>query len=238
MDWAIRWRSARESARPRRCSQSVDDAARSHMSLRLVLLRHAETDWNRDGRYQGWTDTALSMTGRAQAEAAGRLLANQPLAAVGSSPLRRALDTATAIAEPRRLEVRVSSAFKEMRYGAWEGLTGAEVRAQYPDQYRIWRETPHLAERSGGETLAEVRQRVLDGLGEMQQAHDGHTVCLVAHSISARLLILEALGLGLDRLWSLELSPTGISELEFRGDWTAVHRMNTRAHLQGVAAGG
>jgi broad specificity phosphatase PhoE len=208
------------------------------MSLRLVLLRHAETDWNREGRYQGWTDTALSRTGRAQAAAAGRLLASQPLAAVWSSPLRRALDTATAIALPRQLEVRVSPAFKEMRFGAWEGLTGAEVRARFPEQYQAWRETPHLAERSGGETLAEVRQRVLDGLEEMRAAHDGHSVCLVAHGVSARILILEALGLGLDRLWSLELSPTGISELEFRGDWTAVHRMNTRAHLEGVGARG
>jgi len=206
------------------------------MSLRLVLLRHAETDWNREGRYQGWTDTALSETGRAQAEAAARLLTSQPLAAVWSSPLRRALDTATAIAAPRRLDVRVSPAFKEIRFGAWEGLTGGEVRARFPDQYRVWRETPHLA--AGAETLAAVRERVLDGLAEMQRAHDGHTVCLVAHGVSARILILEALGLGLDRLWSLELSPTGISELEFRGDWTAVHRMNTRAHLQGVAAGG
>ena len=68
------------------------------MALRLLLLRHAETDWNREGRYQGWTDTDLSELGRGQAEAASRLLARQPLAAVWSSPLRRARDTAAAIA--------------------------------------------------------------------------------------------------------------------------------------------
>jgi probable phosphoglycerate mutase len=208
------------------------------MSLRLLLLRHAETDWNRQRRYQGWTDTALSKEGRAQAEAAGRLLAGQPLAGVWSSPLRRALDTAAAIAAPRQLTVRVSPAFKEMRFGEWEGLTAAEVSARYPEQHRTWQDTPHLAVHPGGETLEDVRRRVLGGLQELREAHDGQAVCLVAHGVSARILILEALGLGLERLWSLSLSPTGISELEFREDWTAVHRMNTLAHLDRAAARG
>jgi alpha-ribazole phosphatase len=84
--------------------------------------------------------------------------------------------------------------------------------------------------------LTEVRRRVLEGLGELRAAHDGQTICLVAHGISSRILILEALGLGLDRVWSLELSSAGISELEFRDDWAAVHRMNTLVHLERVAA--
>jgi alpha-ribazole phosphatase len=204
------------------------------MSLRLLLLRHAETDWNRERRYQGWTDTDLSDVGRAQAEAAGRLLARQSLAAVWSSPLRRARETAAAIASAHGLVVKESAAFMEMGFGGWEGLTTAEVRTRFPGEHQIWRDTPHLAARAGGETLDEVRRRVLDGLEELRLAHDGQTVCLVAHGISARILILNALGLELDRLWSLEVSPTGISELEFRVDWTALHRMNTLAHLEGV----
>ena len=201
------------------------------MSLRLLLVRHAETDWNRERRYQGWTDTDLSETGRAQAEAVGRFLARQPLAAVWSSPLRRARDTALAIADAQGLVVKESPAFIEMGFGEWEGLTTTEVGERFPDAYRAWRETPHLAGPAGGEALDGVRGRVLDGLGELRQAHAGQTVGLVAHGISARVLILEALGLGLDRLWSVQLSPSGVSELEFRDDWTALHRMNTLAHL-------
>jgi len=202
------------------------------MSLRLVLVRHAETDWNRERRYQGWRDTPLSEAGRVQAEAAGRLLARQPLAAVWSSPLQRARDTAAAIAAPLRLPVREEAAFKEMRFGEWEGLTRDEASVQFPSLYRAWAETPHLVTLPGAETLAEVRQRVLDGLEDLREAHDDQTVCLVAHGISIRVLILEALGLGLDRLWSLQISSTGISELEFRDDWAAVHRMNTLIHLE------
>ena len=102
------------------------------MALRLLLLRHAETDWNREGRYQGWTDTDLSEVGRGQAEAAGRLLARQPLAAVWSSPLRRARDTAAAIASAKGLAVKEHAAFMEMRFGDWEGLTREEVAARFP----------------------------------------------------------------------------------------------------------
>ncbi len=77
---------------------------------------------------------------------------------------------------------------------------------------------------------------MLAGLTELRAGYGGQTVCLVAHGISSRVLVLEALGLGLDRLWSLQLSSTGISELEFRDDWTAVHRMNTLMHLDRVPA--
>ena len=124
------------------------------MSLRLVLVRHGETAWNRERRYQGWRDTPLSATGRVQAEAAGRLLARQPLAAVWSSPLERARDTAAAIAAPLGLLVREEAAFKEMRFGEWEGLTRDEASAQFPSLYRAWAETPHLVTLPGAETLA------------------------------------------------------------------------------------
>ncbi len=207
------------------------------MSLRLLLLRHAETDWNRERRYQGWTDTPLSAAGLGQAEAAARLLAGSRLGAVWASPLRRARDTAAAIAAPHGLEVQTDPAFREMGFGPWEGLTVSEASARFPDEYRAWIETPHLASWLGAETLAQVRERVLGGLGELRAAYAGQTVCLVAHGISSRVLILEALGLGLDRVWSLQLSSTGISELEFRDDWTALHRMNTLAHLDRVPAG-
>ena len=128
------------------------------------------------------------------------------------------------------------SAFMEMRFGDWEGLTRAEVAARFPEEHQAWLDTPHLVARAGGETLDEVRRRVLDGLEELKRTHDGETICLVAHGISARILILEALGLGLERLWSLQVSSTGISELEFRPDWTALHRMNTLAHLESAPA--
>src|SRR6266545_3572824 len=132
------------------------------MSLRLFLLRHAETDWNRERRYQGWQDIPLCEAGRIQAEAAARRLSGSRLAAVWSSPQQRARDTAAAIASPHGLEVHTHEAFKEMGFGPWEGLTVDEARARFPDSYQAWTEAPHVATWPGAESLAQVRGRVLD----------------------------------------------------------------------------
>jgi phosphoserine phosphatase len=203
--------------------------------MRILLLRHAETAWNRERRFQGWRDVPLSTTGRDQAESVARLLAASPVGAVWSSPLARARDTALAIAARHGLPVRESEAFKEMGFGDWEGLTREEVRERFPAAHRAWAEAPHEARWPGAEPLTVVRARALAGLEQLRAAHEGQTVCLVSHGITGRVLILEALGLGLDRLWSLQLSSTGLSELELRPDWVTLHRMNSLVHLTDVA---
>jgi len=207
------------------------------MALRLFLIRHAQTVWNRDRRYQGWQDSPLSEIGRSQAEAVGRALAKEPLTAVYASTLGRARDTAEAIAAHHGLPVRAEDAFREMAFGEWEGLAFDDCKAKDPDRYRLWADEPHrFCPPGGGETLDDVRRRVLAGLERLRAEHDDQSVCLVAHGISARIIILEALGLPLERIWSIHLASTGISELEFRADWTALHRMNTLVHLDAVPA--
>ncbi len=207
------------------------------MSLRLLLLRHGETAWNRERRYQGGTDTPLSAAGLQQAEAAARELKEHPFAAVYSSPLQRARETAAPIASAHGLQVLTDPAFKELSFGEWEGLTLDEARTRDAELYEGWAKTPHLVSLPGAETLAQARERVLAGLERLRAGYRDEFVCLVAHGIPVRILILEALGLGLDRIWTLHSAPTGISELEFRDDWTAVHRMNTLVHLDLALAG-
>ena len=207
------------------------------MALRLLLLRHGVTAWNRERRYQGWIDTPLSPEGLVQAEAAARELKEHAFAAVYASPLRRARDTAAAIAAPHGLEVETDPDFRELGFGQWEGLTLDEARARDAALYAGWAATPHLFSPPDGESLVQARERVLAGLERLRAGHPDAVVCLVAHGIPVRILILEALGLGLDRIWSLHSAPTGISELEFRDDWAALHRMNTLVHLDTVPAG-
>jgi broad specificity phosphatase PhoE len=205
------------------------------MGLRLFLIRHAQTVWNRDRRYQGWQNSPLSEVGRAQAEAVGRALAREPLKAVYSSTLGRARETAEAIAALHGLAVQPDPDFREMAFGEWEGLCFEDCKAKDPDRYRLWADEPHRFVPPGaGETLEDVRGRVLAGLARLRRAHDDQSVCLVAHGVSARIIILDALGLPLERIWSIHLASTGISELEFRADWTALHRMNTLVHLDAV----
>lgn len=207
------------------------------MGLRLIVLRHASTLWNQEHRYQGCVDTRLSDEGRAQAEAAARALADHQLAAVYASPLARAQETAGAIAAPHGLPVLTAPDFREICLGLWEGHTVEEVRALFPELYAAWRERPHTIAMPNGESVGEVRERVLEGLSRLQATHAGDTICLVSHGVAIRLLILEALGLSPERLWSLHVKASGISELEYRDGWATVHRMNVLSHLDGLPEG-
>jgi broad specificity phosphatase PhoE len=89
---------------------------------------------------------------------------------------------------------------------------------------------------SGGDTLAAVAKRVEAGVAALRETHAGQTVVLVSHAIVTRVLVLAALGLGLDRLWTVDAAPAGITEIEYEPDWATVHRMNTVAHLEAVAS--
>ena len=204
------------------------------MSLRLVVLRHGSTEWNRERRYQGCLDTRLSTEGQAQAEAAARRLAGRDLAALYASPLARAQETASAIADHCELSVFLAPAFREICLGVWEGQTVPEVQARFPELYAAWRERPHTVAIPDGESVAQVRERVLEGLAQLKAAHAGETICLVAHGVTIRLLILEALGLPPERLWSFQVSPAAISELEYGDGWATAHRLNIPAHLDGL----
>jgi phosphoserine phosphatase len=200
--------------------------------LRVFVVRHGETQWVRERRFAGCRDIPLVDEGRRQCVAAGRALADSGVTAVYSSPLERARASAELIAQPHNLPVRIAPAFTEMAYGPWEGLTREEARSQFPEAWDQWRSTPHLMELSGAETLSGVAARVAAGVAELQQAHAGQAIVLVSHSIVARVMVLDALGLGLDRIWTLDATPTGITEIEYEPGWATVHRMNTVAHLE------
>lgn len=201
------------------------------MNLRLTLLRHGETDWNRTGRYQGCIDIPLSARGRAQAASAARALSGSSLRAVYTSPLARARETADAIARPHGLVVRTAETLNEICHGAWEGLTVEDVRARFPDLYRRWQETPEAVTMPDGESLAQVEERVRGELRRLQSLHAGETICLVSHDVPVRLLVLGALGLPPERLWSVGLAATGLTEIEYDREWATLRRMNSVGHL-------
>jgi len=199
--------------------------------VRLFLLRHGETEWSRARRFTGGRDVPLLPSGQRQAEAAAAALAGVSLAAVYASPLERCRAFAEPIAKPHRLDVTLDPRFQEMRFGAWEGLTRDEAAAHSPALYARWREAPGEATPPGGDALRAVAARVSEGLAAVQAAHDGGTVALVTHAIVVRLIVLAALGLDAGRLWSVDASPGGLTEIEYRPGWVSVHRMNTLSHL-------
>jgi broad specificity phosphatase PhoE len=173
--------------------------------------------------------------GRDQCAAVARALAGATVAAVYASPLERARASAEVIAKLHGLPVRIVPAFSEMTFGSWEGLTRDEARARDPEAWAQWRSSPHLLKLAGGETIPEVAARVTAGIEALREAHNEQTVVLVSHGVVARVIVLGALGLGLDRLWTLDAAPAGITEIEYEPGWATVHRMNTVAHLEAAA---
>jgi broad specificity phosphatase PhoE len=202
--------------------------------LRLLVLRHGETESSRARRFTGGRDVALTPLGQRRADAAAAALTSAGLHAVYASPLERARVTAEVIAKPHQLTVQLDPRFAEMGFGAWEGLTPDELPAELSAQ---WRSTPHTVAVPGGEALVDVAARVADGIAALQAAHSDQTVALVTHAIVVRLVVLDALGLGPDRLWSVDASPGGLTEIEYRPGWATVHRMNTLSHLDGGREG-
>ena len=146
----------------------------------ILLARHGETDWNRDHRFQGHADPPLNQRGREQARALGRRLVGVPIAAVYTSPLRRARETAELVATAARAELRIEPQLREVDVGDWTGLTVDEVQRRSPERYARWRghETHGW---DGGESYEELGERVVPALHRIAEAHPGATVVVVTH---------------------------------------------------------
>jgi probable phosphoglycerate mutase len=149
---------------------------------RICIVRHGETAWNAEKRLQGQLDIALNPAGLAQAEAAAHWLSGQPVAALYSSDLQRAQQTAASIARALGLSPVLLAPMRERRYGLFEGLTYAEARALHPLLYQAFEQrAPDFAVPEGGESLRQLYQRVTVCLDEIASRHPGQTVVLVTH---------------------------------------------------------
>jgi broad specificity phosphatase PhoE len=145
----------------------------------LVLVRHGETDWNRDNRFQGHADPPLNEAGREQARALADRLAQDDVDAVYSSPLRRAAETADILAGRLDVPLATVEALREIDVGEWSGLTRTEVEQRFPEAFARWLAFAHGWEH--GETYEQLGDRVLPALLELARRHDGGRVVVVTH---------------------------------------------------------
>lgn len=170
------------------------------MSRRIVLWRHGRTEWNAAGRFQGQTDVALDEVGRQQArDAAARLASLSPELLI-SSDLQRAQDTMGALASLVGLDVELEPRLRETFAGEWQGLTGAEIAAQWPAEHKAWRAGDPVLRVGGGETRQEVASRVAEAVHDAaKRLSDDGLAVLATHGGSARLGIASLIGMPLDR---------------------------------------
>ncbi len=156
------------------------------------MVRHGETDWNRESRFQGQSDPPLNAAGRRQARELAERLSGEPLDTVYASPLRRAYETAEIVAGRLGLEIQAVDALREVFLGAWEGLTLSEVEARFPESYRRW--VDHRDGWHDGETYDDLGQRVIAGLLEIAEAHEDGRVLAVTHGGPIRSAVAAATG--------------------------------------------
>ncbi|MFJ6181073.1 bifunctional RNase H/acid phosphatase [Streptomyces sp. NPDC092295] len=202
----------------------------------LVLLRHGETALTPEKRFSGsgGSDPELSAAGRRQAEAAAASLAARgTIQEIVSSPLRRCRETAGAVASRLGFEVTVEEGLRETDFGAWEGLTFAEVRERYADDLSAWLASPEVAPTGGGESFAAVGRRVAAVRDRLLERYRGRTVLVVTHVTPVKTLVRLALGAPPESLFRMELSAASLSAVAYYADGNAsVRLLNDTSHLR------
>ncbi|MFJ4538114.1 bifunctional RNase H/acid phosphatase [Streptomyces tibetensis] len=202
----------------------------------FVLLRHGETPLTPQKRFSGsgGTDPSLSDTGREQAERAAALLARRgTIQAVVSSPLARTRETAGIVAARLGLDVSIDDGLRETDFGAWEGLTFAEVRERHPDDLNAWLASPDAEPTGGGESFAATAVRLAATRDKLVAAHAGRTVLLVTHVTPIKTLVRLALGAPPESLFRMELSAASLSVVAYYADGNAsVRLLNDTSHLR------
>ena len=202
------------------------------MTTRLLLVRHGQTDSNAEGRTQGRRDVPLNDRGRRQAAAVSEMLRGYEPAAVYSSPSTRARETVAALASALGLDVIVDERLAELDQGELDGMTGEEMRAHAPEFLKRWStEDPATLRIPGGESMGDVRQRMVAAAESIAAAHPDQTVVLASHNLALRALLCHALDVPLAAYRRFRQDLASLSVLEARKSGFVVATLNERCHL-------
>ena len=202
--------------------------------VKVILVRHGETDWNRSRRIQGGnSDTQLNQRGRQQVESLALRLKQEKIQAIYSSPLQRARDTALAIAHYHQLPVEIEPPLKEIEVGELEGMSIAGVGklSELLVRHKQGDELPRLP---GGESVAEVQQRVWGAIQRLVDRHNDGVLVIVGHYFSVLTAICSVLNLPLAQIDKLRLNSGSLSIITFDGQTPRLVLFNDTCHLAGV----
>lgn len=200
--------------------------------MRLIIVRHGESEWNKIGRYQGQEDAALSDLGQRQAQALGGRLQREKIDAMYTSPLRRAADTARAIAEYHAdVPFHTEDALLEIHHGAWQGLYSNDVKAQYGAELREWQLYPTRSQMPNGESFSNILKRVVDFKERLEAEYGEQTLLISTHDVVVKILVADALGINMDRINRLWITNASVSVIEYGNDLPYLVSLSEACHL-------
>jgi broad specificity phosphatase PhoE len=197
----------------------------------LILARHGETVWNIEKIYRGRTDVDLDEVGIKQAELLGKYLTNYGIEAIYSSPLKRALDTANAIARYQNIDVQIAESLLDFDYGEWQRLPELEVERLYPALLSEWYNNPHKVRMPGGESLEDVRKRAIEIVNDVISTYQG-SVVLVSHRVVNKVLICSLLGLDNSHFWNIKQDVGGVTIFDYIDGRFVLTRHNDTSYLK------
>ncbi|MCP4537672.1 MAG: MSMEG_4193 family putative phosphomutase [Chloroflexi bacterium] len=203
---------------------------------RLLLIRHATNDLQKDGVLAGWTPGVhLSQAGRAQAEALAQRLATVEIKAFYASPLERTQETAEIVAAPHELPVVTRDGLGEVRFGRWTGESLDKLRRR-----KLWRAVqfaPSGARFPGGESFYEMQTRIVTELEALRGKHPKQTIAAVSHADVIKAAVAHYAGVHLDLFQRLIISPASLTVLMLEGPMPRLICMNDTGHLRSVVEG-
>lgn len=201
---------------------------------KLIIVRHGETTWNVENKAQGSMNIKLSDEGVKQAKKLADRLSKYEIDTIYSSDLDRAYATAKEVACKIKKNIMVDNRLREMSFGNWEGLTISEIKKNYEKEYVVWRNEPHNASITNGETLIEVQKRTLEMVNEIINSNKGKTVLLVSHGMAIKTLILGIMEMPLSDFYKITQGNTCINIIEFKEYGPVIKTLNDRAHLENL----
>ena len=199
--------------------------------MRLILVRHGETAWNKEGRFQGQSLVGLNQRGVTQARQAAKALLPMKPVALYSSPLPRTLMSAEEISRELSIAVVPLEGIKEVNLGEMEGITGQEMRSQYTQVYATWREDPSEVVFPGGESIRQLQERAWRAIEGIEKAHPEDVIVAVSHNFAIRTILCRFMGLPLSRFHRLRVDLASISILQSNSRLRQVLTINDRCHL-------
>jgi broad specificity phosphatase PhoE len=206
------------------------------MTTRLLLVRHGRTAYNAEQRFMGQLDIPMDEKGEAQVQAVARRLATESPAAIYSSELLRARETAAAIqsAIASRPPLRVEPRLTEGHFGDWQGERYPDIHVQDADRLARWEADRVGVAPPNGEALRDIAERVQAAYRDICSAHRDQTVIIAAHGGSLQVLILLALDLPLEAYWKMDVSNASLSEVRVYDEGAVLHLLNDTSHLDGI----
>ena len=205
--------------------------------MRVHLVRHGQTVWNRELVFRGRADVPLDQRGMEQAACAGEALSKVKLAAIHSSPLSRARQTAEVIARHHRLAVRIDDAFVDFDCGAFQGKTVAEAKQAYPEVFEMWEKRPHLTRFPDGGSLDDVAAAVMPRLRELSGQYASEDIAIVTHRVALKVILCQVRWGSHERFWDVTLDTASISVIEGDADGFCVLSQNRTSHLAALDDG-